>query len=146
MNITEILVQEGEMEGASKEWRIGIQLSTWSLGHYRGVAQSSALILTDFFPTSMTDKSRSPSIQSFTSADSVSMLASPTPESPATPSTASHEDDVPRGTTPELREEPVVETAHQSHRFYLKDGNIKFRVSSLITKGSRVASLNCNLA
>ncbi|KAL1679063.1 hypothetical protein EV122DRAFT_277665 [Schizophyllum commune] len=76
----------------------------------------------------MTDKSRSPSIQSFTSADSVSMLASPTPESPATPSTASHEDDVPRGTTPELREEPVVETAHQSHRFYLKDGNVKFRL------------------
>ncbi|KAL1725902.1 hypothetical protein EV714DRAFT_277077 [Schizophyllum commune] len=76
----------------------------------------------------MTDQSRSPSIQSLTSADSVSMLASPTSESPATPSTASHEDDVPRGTTPELREEPVVETAHQSHRFYLKDGNVKLRL------------------
>ena len=94
----------------------------------------------------MVDMSRSPSIQSFTSVDSISMLASPTPVASATPSTALHEDDLPRDIAPELGEEPVAETAHQSHRFYLKDGNIKFRVSFLLTKGFRVASLICNLA
>ena len=132
------------MESASK---VGsVQIRHVGAGHCRGWSQSLAPICADFFPTSMVDMSRSPSIQSFTSVDSISMLASSTREASATPSTALHEDDVPRGTTPELVEDPVAQSAPQAHRFYLKDGSIKLRVSSLLTKGSRVASLICNLA
>ena len=76
----------------------------------------------------MADLTRSPSIQSFASVDSISMLASPAPEAPVIASTALHEDDAPRGTTPVLGEEPVAQSAPQAHRFYIKDGNVKFRV------------------
>ena len=133
------------MESASKVESVQIRHDVGA-GHCRGWSQSLAPICADFFPTSMVDMSRSPSIQSFTSVDSISMLASPTREASATPSTALHEDDVPRGTTPDLGEEPVAQSAPQAHRFYIKDGNVKFRVSFLLTKGSRVASLNCDSA
>ncbi|KAL1687887.1 hypothetical protein GGG16DRAFT_116533 [Schizophyllum commune] len=77
----------------------------------------------------MADIIRSPSIQSFMSTDSLSMLASPTPESLATSSSALHGDDAPRATAAtEFDDEPVAQSAPQAHRFYLKDGNVKFKL------------------
>ncbi|KAI4518820.1 hypothetical protein K525DRAFT_207554 [Schizophyllum commune Loenen D] len=77
----------------------------------------------------MADIIRSPSIQSFMSTDSLSMLASPTPEALATSSSALHGDDAPRATAAtEFDDEPVAQSAPQAHRFYLKDGNVKFKL------------------
>ncbi|KAI5835358.1 hypothetical protein K523DRAFT_228353 [Schizophyllum commune Tattone D] len=77
----------------------------------------------------MADIIRSPSIQSFMSTDSLSMLASPTPEALATSSSALHGDDAPRATAAtEFDDEPVAQSAPQAHCFYLKDGNVKFKL------------------
>ncbi|KAL1662378.1 hypothetical protein GGF50DRAFT_59088, partial [Schizophyllum commune] len=57
------------------------------------------------------------------------MLASPTPEALATSSSALHGDDAPRATAAtEFDDEPVAQSAPQAHRFYLKDGNVKFKL------------------
>ncbi|KAL1712978.1 hypothetical protein EV715DRAFT_277638 [Schizophyllum commune] len=76
--------------------------------------------------TSMADLDRSPSVQSFASADSMSIPATSVPASPVASSTILHHDDMPRviTATPDSTEHEIPQT----HRFYLKDGNIKFEL------------------
>ncbi|KAI4524608.1 hypothetical protein K525DRAFT_360816 [Schizophyllum commune Loenen D] len=89
----------------------------------------------------MADLDRSPSVQSFASADSMSIPATSVPASPVASSTILHHDDMP---LPYEEDAPRVAAAEhdgpnasgfvapdateiaQTHRFYLKDGNIKF--------------------
>ncbi|KAL1702786.1 hypothetical protein EV121DRAFT_292934 [Schizophyllum commune] len=85
----------------------------------------------------MADPTRSPSVQSFASADSMSMPATSVPGSPfiSSANTVPPEEDAPRvaavehdgPNAPEFVEPDAPETI-QAHRFYLKDGNIKFKL------------------
>ncbi|KAL1759887.1 hypothetical protein FB107DRAFT_287355 [Schizophyllum commune] len=92
------------------------------------VGASSRML--SFLPTSMStsmaDLDRSPSVQSFASADSMSIPATSVPASPVASSTILHHDDMPRviTETPDSTEHEIPQT----HRFYLKDGNIKFEL------------------
>ncbi|KAL1672060.1 hypothetical protein EV122DRAFT_195089, partial [Schizophyllum commune] len=83
-----------------------------------------------FLPTPMStfmaDSDRSPSVQSFASADNMSIPETSVPASPVASSTILHHDDMPRviTATPDSMEHEIPQT----HRFYLKDGNIKFEL------------------
>ncbi|TRM68876.1 hypothetical protein BD626DRAFT_2009 [Schizophyllum amplum] len=68
----------------------------------------------------MGSRSRSPSVESFGSAESMSIPASPsTSESP----------DLPPGISNEVVEPRVLSANHHElHRFYLRDGNVKFEL------------------
>ncbi|KAL1725245.1 hypothetical protein EV714DRAFT_288050 [Schizophyllum commune] len=76
--------------------------------------------------TSMADLDRSPSVQSFASADSMSIPATSLPASPVASSTTLHPDNMPRviATTSDSIEPEIP----SNHRFYLKDGNIRFEL------------------
>ncbi|KAL1738771.1 hypothetical protein HDZ31DRAFT_69637 [Schizophyllum fasciatum] len=72
----------------------------------------------------MDDTPRSPSLQSVSSNDTVSNAF---PLAPGTPSTAASPGiDVPRASPPTHEADHAFGT--QTHRFYLKDGNLKFKL------------------
>ncbi|KAI5890033.1 uncharacterized protein SCHCODRAFT_02669241 [Schizophyllum commune H4-8] len=76
--------------------------------------------------TSMADSDRSPSVQSFASADSMSVPATSVPASPVASSTILHHEDMPRVIT--AMPDSADHEFPQNHRFCLKDGNTKFEL------------------
>ncbi|KAL1759897.1 hypothetical protein FB107DRAFT_204180 [Schizophyllum commune] len=75
----------------------------------------------------MADLTRSPSVQSFASADSMSLPATSTSGSPVVSPATVHEEDAPR-VMDAARNVPTAGEASQEHRFYLRDGNVMFEL------------------
>ncbi|KAL1711963.1 hypothetical protein EV715DRAFT_214566 [Schizophyllum commune] len=75
----------------------------------------------------MANQTRSPSVQSFASADSMSLPATSTPGSPVVSPATMYEEDAPRVMSA-ARDVTTTKEASQEHRFYLRDGNVKLEL------------------
>ncbi|KAL1679065.1 hypothetical protein EV122DRAFT_210878 [Schizophyllum commune] len=75
----------------------------------------------------MPNQTRSPSVQSFASAESMSLPATSTPGSPVVSPAALHEEDAPRVMSA-THNASTAKEASQEHRFYLRDGNVKLEL------------------
>ncbi|KAL1725904.1 hypothetical protein EV714DRAFT_220422 [Schizophyllum commune] len=75
----------------------------------------------------MANSARSPSVQSFASAGSMSLPTTSTPGSPVVSPGTLHEEDAPRVMSA-TRNATTAKEASQEHRFYLRDGNVRLEL------------------